>query len=381
MTRWAKAMGGLAFWAMSAFVAQAQFPGGAGGAPGLPEPLGVPSGAGMVPGPSGPVGPPMEVPEYMSLPAGGPSAFMAEDRFPECAVFFHIGGQALQRNSPAGPPLGYFNPVPPAGSSLNPATAVGFPDISPNMAWGVKGTLGILYENHAFEVTGFYIPANTATTTVAPTGGMSLPFGPLPPELAPYSSILSGATSVQPSLKTALGNIETNYRVTNLAIFNCEAIVGFRYTDLQETGNVISSAPAGSIDYQTRSFNRMLLPQLGFEHNLQPWHGISLGSQYKVGLGPNLTQSYISVNDGSGLNLVSGSQSLTTFAQVYEINAYANLFILERFRLKMGVDLMFLNGIVEPGRIYNPNLSAPSITSQTGSAFFWGPSVECQFLF
>ncbi len=381
MTRWAKAMGGLAFWALSAFVAQAQFPGGAGGGPAMPEPVGVPSGAGM---PSGPMpqyggGGPVELPDYVNLPAGSPSAFTCDEHIPECAVYLHIGGQALQRNRPVGPPLGYFNPIPAAPGV--PGTAVQWDNINPNMAWGPKGTLGILYENHAFELTGFYIPNSTSSTTIAPAGGMSLPFLPLPPELANYNSILTSATSVQPSLKTALGNIEANYRTTNLAIFGCEAIVGFRYTDLQETGTVISSAPTGSLNYQTRSFNRMLLPQIGFEHNLRPWHGISLGSSYKAAIGPNLTQSYLSVNDGQGLNLQSGSQANNYFSQVYEINAYANLLLLDRFRLKMGVDLLWLNGIMEPGRIYSQNLSSPNITSHTGSSFFWGPSIECQFLF
>lgn len=333
----------------------------------------------MIPPPLSPMADNFGPPESNSLPAGGPSAFMAEDRFPECAVFFHVGAQALQRNSPVGPQLAYFNPVPAAPG--NPTSALSYNDVDPNMAWGVRGTLGILYENHAFEVTGFYIPPSTSTITAATPNGMSLPLGSLSPDLALYSTILNNATTVQSSFKTALGNVEANYRVTNLAIFNCEAIVGFRYTDLQETGTVISGNSTGSLNYQTRGFNRMLLPQLGFEHNLQPWHGISLGSQYKVGLGPNLTQSYLYLNDGQGLNLTSGSQSGTYFSQVYEINVYANLFLLERFRLKAGVDLLWLNGIVEPGRIYSPNLNPPMISDKTGSAFFWGPSLEAQFLF
>jgi hypothetical protein len=43
--------------------------------------------------------------------------------------------------------------------------------------------------------------------------------------------------------------------------------------------------------------------------------------------------------------------------------------------------LLWLNGIVEPGRIYSPNLNPPMISDKTGSAFFWGPSLEAQFLF
>lgn len=371
MTRWAKSFGGFAIWAGCVLGAQAQFPGDGGGA--MPEPLGMPSsGGGLVPGPISPLAAPPGPDDQFSLPASSPSAFMDDPRPLETAVFLHVGAIALKQFSPAGPVV-----------ATSPTASLSYSDVDPQMLWGGRGTLGILHENHAWEITGFYIPNHGSSNSAAPTSGtMTIPFGAIPPDMA-ATGLTNTANGVIQNYYSSFGNVELNYRTTNLAIFNFEAIVGLRYTDLQQSAstNYIGATPTASSVYSATTYNRMVLPQIGFEHNLQPICGVSLGSQYKVALGPNFTESQLNLNQGTGLNLLSNSANNTTFGQIYEINLFGNINLTERFRFKAGVDVIWANGIATPGNVLNYNISSPTISSRSGSSFYWGPTFELQFLF
>ena len=370
MTRWAKSLGGLAIWAACVVGAQAQFPGD-GGLGGMPEPLGIPSGGELIPGPISPLNAPPGPSDIFSLPASSPSAFMDDPRPLETAVFIHVGAMALARFAPAGPVV---------ATSSN--TSMSYGTVIPQMNWGGRGTLGILHENYAWELTGFYVPNQSSSANTSNPAGMTIPFGAIPPEMS-AAGLTNTATGVIQSYSTSFGNIELNDRTTNLSIFNFEAIIGLRYSDIQESAitNYIGSTPSNGSSYGATTYNRMVLPQIGLEHNLQPWRGISLGSQYKVALGPNFTESQLSLTQSTGLNQFTNSATNTVFGQLYEINLFANLFILERFRFRLGMDMIWANGIATPGNIFTYDIANPTISNRTGSAFYWGPNFEFQFLF
>ncbi len=69
------------------------------------------------------------------------------------------------------------------------------------------------------------------------------------------------------------------------------------------------------------------------------------------------------------------------FSQAYELKAYVDFHVLERARIHLGYNAMWLGNVADVGNQYNFNLLDSNSLRNNGNIFFHGPMAELQFLF
>ncbi len=374
-----------------------------------PEPLPVgacpPPVPNLVPGPltpdKAPAGP---NPDCTSLPPDTPGAFQCETYPSEVAVYFDVGFQALQRQKLGKGAIAVTdqgNPTPTVKEGFvpmpNSPTAQAFNDITPNMAFGPRLTLGVLAGSDMFEVTGYYLPRNSRTTTAENPGRLFTYFFNAPPGFEGDNSLFAQVDRLTTTLDNQVGNVELNYRYNDFALTGFELIMGVRYFDVREKLsttvdqdvlthplNPVSgkSNPLDVATYSALTQNRILAPQLGFEYTcgLCPW--LAAGVLAKGAWGPNFVTDGHSLVRGDNFSGFNVSRQDTIFSQIYEIGAFAEVYVTERFKLRAGYNAMWVldcDAVVDQ---YSFDLSKPQgPINHNGSILYHGPMFELQFLF
>jgi hypothetical protein len=85
---------------------------------------------------------------------------------------------------------------------------------------------------------------------------------------------------------------------------------------------------------------------------------------------------------GDGFLGFQGARSTVQFGQMYEFNAFVDINILERARLRFGYNAMCLFNVANVGDQFDFNLqNTNNFNNLRGSVFLQGPMAELQFLF
>jgi hypothetical protein len=101
----------------------------------------------------------------------------------------------------------------------------------------------------------------------------------------------------------------------------------------------------------------------------------------KGSAGVNWWNSQVSLVRGDGLQGFSGSQNGATFASILEMGFYADILLLERARFRAGYNVLWAIGMAEASSQFNYDLRDTTGSSDIGTIFYQGPTLELQFLF
>ena len=373
-----------------------------------PEPLPVgacpPPTPNLVPGPLTPEKAPTGPADCLSLPADTPSAFQCETFPEEVAIYFSVGAQAIQRERLGKGAIGLIdetNPVPSIKTGVTPLpkspVAQSFNDIVPNMAFGPRFTLGVIAGSDMLEATGYYIPTNSRGNTTVSPGRIFTFFTNAPPGFEGVNGLFVQDDIVNTTLTNRIGNVELNYRYNNVGIQNLELICGVRYFDVKErlATNVNQNGITAPLDptlgtsnpvdvatYAAVTENRIIAPQLGFEWTcgVCPW--LAIGANAKGAWGVNFVDDGHSLIRGDGLSGFNVNRNDTIFSHMYEIGAFAEIYITERLKLRGGYNALWILNVDAVVDQYSFDLSKPQgPVNHDGSVLYHGPSIELQFLF
>jgi hypothetical protein len=366
-----------------------------------PEPVPVQN---LVPGPLTPDKAPYGPPDCLSLSPSATGAFQCETFPTEIAVFFDAGFQALQRQKLGKGAIAFQDtanttPLEKVGRVALPNSfpAQEFNDITPNMAFGPRLTLGLLAGTDIIEVTGYFIPNNSKATEFDDPGRIFVPFVNPPAGFGGDNGLFTQVDRISTTLQNQIGNVELNYRYSDVAVNGMELILGVRYFDVRERlstlvdqngitspldPNLHKSNPVDVADYTAASHNRLLAPQLGFEGNWGLCSWLSMGVLGKGAWGANFVSDSHSLFRGDGLFGFQTERSSVIFSQMYEIGAFAELHLTERMRLRAGYNALWILHVDAVVDQYNFDLSQPEgRIDHNGSILYHGPMFEMQFLF
>jgi hypothetical protein len=396
----------------------------------------------LVPGPISPQAAPMGPPDCLSLPYDHSSAFQCENYVQDCGFYVHLGAMALQRQQLGAGDIAVFNAAaqgqPPLIGSANPnpflptppgtAQALGFNSVTPPMSLGVRGTVGYLLGGQSIEFTNFYVWQNDVTSTVKQFTGLDTLFFNPPLNFA-SGNLFRRADQVSEIFGSSLFSSELNYRRWNTAFQGMDLIFGVRYINQHDNLQIVTEGtppqqqfasipvPATNVAiYQSRTFNNIVAPQIGAEYTLPFGRWLSLSGEGKAAWGANFLSTDVSLARGDGLQGFNTHRSDTNFAQIYQMAGFANVHILDRLRLRLGIQATWLCGVATANDqvdfnlmgfqarqaflANNPFIMNQPLTPQTyqmiantqnsiphghnsnnGSILYWGPLVELQFFF
>jgi hypothetical protein len=386
-------------------------PYGAARTPPEPLPIGAcpPQVPNLVPGPLTPDKAPQGPPDGMDLPPSTPGAFQSENYPTEVAIFFDAGVQALQRQklgkgAIAVQDIANTSPSVKVGTvpAPNSPTAQNFDDITPNMAFGPRLTLGVLAGTDIVEVTGYFIPNNSHTNERTDPGRIFAFFTNAPPGFGGDNGLFAQDDRISTTLQNQIGNVELNYRYSDVGVNGLELILGLRYFDVFERlGTTVdqngvlapanaqtgASNPLDVATYTAGTHNRIIAPQLGVEGNWGcqdkgPFSWLSLGVMAKGAWGVNIVSDEHSLVRGDGFTGFDVERSDNIFSMMYEIGAFAEIHITERMKVRAGYNALWVLHVDAVVDQYNFDLSKPQgNVNHDGSVLYHGPMVELQLLF
>jgi len=368
----------------------------------IPEPCPDYVAPNLVPGPLRPEIAPAGPPSSLDLPANHSSAFQEVDYPLDEGCYFHIGYQMLARAGWGNLPLFYRDPVTnlDTGTVPNRLTPIGIVlDVNqldrPTLN-GVRGTLGCLFNGHyAVEVTGFHMFEEQVQTAVGIRGRLNSFFNNVPLGFEGNNGMWLQADRAQISRAVKMTNGELNYRYTSGAVIEPELILGVRYFELQDQFNIYTGDDddtflnsqflpdrrrQASLDYITR--NRLVAPQAGFEWTPIQTTALFFGVNAKGAWGPNFAEIDTRLVRGDGRVGYDGGSTKVVFSQLYEFNAFCDLIVLDRFRVRAAYQAMWLLSMADSHRQVSFDLRDTNGKRDTDGSQFWhGPSIEMQFFF
>ncbi len=382
----------------------------------------------------------MGPPDCLSLPADHTGAFQCENYVKECGFYVDIGPIALQRNHlgagdiavvnaravgiPTGPVLP--NPFDPPPAGIMPG--LGFNSVTPPLSLGIIGKVGYLWDNQAIELESFYIWENDVQKSVNMPFSLDTLFYN-PPLAFIGEGMFRYADSVALRYGSSLFNGEVNYRRWNSAFFNgIDLIFGARYmrendilgitssgTALFDNANALGLKSPGqnAINYMVIAHNNIMAPQVGLEWNLPIFKWLTLSLLGKGAWGANYLTTDVNLTRSDGLTAFNTTRHAWTFAEVYQLGAFADINLLEKLRLRLGYTAFWLTGVAAAVDQVDFNLrgteSRNSIGVQgvanalqsgnlrsvfaaegsyphgnannSGSMIFFGPQIQLQFFF
>lgn len=396
-------------WLGQGPAAQAQYMPSPVGAARMPEPLPCtpPNLPNLVPGPISPLEAPKGPPDDLSLPACVENAFPCE-RIPlQNHCYFHIGTIGLQRQRP-GHQVTAFTDAANTDMGLdlgdvtapqNVVPAQNLNSLNPNMNFGVKATIGYLFEEQgcAVELTGFYIPQNTKSIDVTNPGQLNSYFVNPPLGFEGDNGMWLQADRIRTALATSISGAELNFRTFNKAFGGCiEPIFGLRYINLHENFGLFTDDdglsflqangapdPTRQATFATRVNTNIVAPQIGLELYKTFCKNIfGVGLYAKAAPGVSFNNIAVTLTRGDGVVGLAGTRNRTNFSQIYETGAYFDVYILERMRVRAGYTALWLADIPLATDQLGFDLSQPAGNQKNvGNVFFHGPSLEFQFLF
>jgi hypothetical protein len=339
---------------------------------------------------------------------GSPNAFYGDDLCDPYGGFFaSLGAMALKRQNLgngliAGRDPGVNIPGSPQffDTGIAPAT---FPpglapeilntsDVDPNYMWGPRFTIGYQEADSIVEVTGFYLIQTSSSVEIRDMSRIDLPFAvfPIPIGFEGNNNLFLQADIARMSIETAMGNIETNYRVATGA--GWEWICGIRYLDLSERFSIyvdddsLSTAGLAPVDlttiatYTIRSHSRILGPNMGFEGEWPVAHWLAIGFNGKGTWGVNFSEVDILLQRGDGFVNPEGPdthRSNNQFSHMYEIGGFLDFLISERVRFRGGYQALWVVNVPEAHAQMDFNLAnTAGAVSTDGSILFHGPILE-----
>jgi hypothetical protein len=354
----------------------------------------------LVPGPITPAQLPPGPDESHSLSAGVTNAFPdCEPYAPDCGIYVHFGTMALERKKFGNQPLAVLDPQ-------NLDTGVHPPTPSPVildgsnlgefMHWGGRGTLGVQWENHAFEVSGWGVVGGKNAFTRTMPGQIDVLASTTPFGFSGDNGLFLQADRARIEKYWKMYGAEVNYRVADPALTDFELIVGARFIYLNETftlsvdDDAISAPRAdGTPDplrqavYRVESKNFIVAPQLGFEWSHCTYiPGVTAGITGKGAWGLDFPTYHNQLTRGDGFNGFSKSNNATAFTHVYEVGAFVDFHLLERMRVRAGYQALWLLNVAnvqDQIELNFGNTEGPRKT--TGDLFFHGPLLEIQLYF
>jgi hypothetical protein len=374
------------------------------GAARMPEPIPCAPVPNVVPGPLTAAQAPPGPPDCLSLPEGHSSAFQCENYAVDCNFYATLGGIGLRRQRLGNLPIATLDPqnrdIGAASFFIQPLrfqqVIQNANELSSGYEWGPTGTVGFLMpEGHAFELSGFYLPAETRNNDRAINGRINVfntgnVFG-----FSGDNGLFLQADRDRVSQTTGLWGAQVNYRYSNIGIEQAELILGVRYTNFSESFSVFTDDdgltfqdnlgrpdPRRQATQKTNAQNQLLAPQVGAEYGflVRPW--LSVGGTGHIAPGVNFLRTNNTLVRGDGFIGVIGTRDQTIFSQLYDISFWFDVHLTERARVRAAYTAMWLLQIQTAESMYDYN-SANTFgrMDHNGSVFFHGPSVEFQFLF
>lgn len=357
----------------------------------------------LVPGPLRPEIAPAGPGEQLSLPLNHTSAFQ-EETFPlEQAWWFNIGSQALTRTGWGSYPLFYTSPVSgPLDSGIVPTrltpqrVVADANQIDLPLMWGVRGSIGYIYDGHyALELAGYTMFQQTNGYNLENPGRLNSYFFNIPLGFEGNNGLWRQADRIQLERTFRLSNAEVNYRYTSGGVTEPELIMGIRYMDMYDRFGIATGDddiaflnPSGYADPRRQATltytarNRIIAPQLGFEWVPVNAQIAMFGFNAKGAWGANFTELDGHLSRGDGFTGFDGSKSKVIFSQIYEINAFLDLCVLERMRVRAGYQAMWILNVADSQDQISFDLrDTYGKGSYNGTQFWHGPTMEMQFLF
>jgi hypothetical protein len=272
-------------------------------------------------------------------------------------------------------------------------------DIIPDMAFGVRGTVGYLWGNQAVELTGFIIPDNTKADDKIIRGRINVFFHDPPIGFEGDNGMWLHADRLFTQFTTAVSSAELNYRWWNPGIHQAELILGVRYVYLREKLSIYTGDddftfhdfnnnpdPVRQATYATQTHNNIIAPQIGMEYAtacplpILSW--IQVGGMAKAAAGPNIININNTLTRGDGFVGFNNRHNTVGFGQVYELTGFFDFSMLERFKIRAGYTAMWLVDVATASDQVDFSLANPQGRHNThGTALFHGPQIELQFLF
>jgi hypothetical protein len=407
MTRWWLSVALTAVCLSQAPALRAQYlpcpPAGGGSLPPEPAPFCLTEPAN--PGPLSPKVAPHVPLDCLGIPDHVPGAFGDCNYTPECAVYVHLGTIGLQRQQLGHGPVAFREPT---ITTLNtPETGIlplvrtltvaqDFNDLQPQYQFGVKASVGLIYDNCALEFTGFYLPENTSSVETRNPDRLDTLFTNFPLGFEGNDGLGLRDDRVRTSLQTAIGDAEINYRYWNKALTGAELILGVRYLDLHERLSVLVDEegltdvsavtglpfPTTMATYSVRAHSHIVAPQIGFEYQYCCKDCLVLGCVAKAAFGVDYYEQDVTLFRGDGLLGLHGHQSNTQFSHMYEIGGFIDWYFWERMRVRMGYEAFWVVNVPVAVDSVDFNLAnTAGRLKEDGSVFYHGPIVELQILF
>jgi hypothetical protein len=263
-------------------------------------------------------------------------------------------------------------------------------DTNPNAGFRLTGAYRV-DSRFGVELTGFYIPSRSTTSSVSSSGQLGsqdllLPFFDVTTNQESYTELSFSpdyAGSAQATLENNLGGFELNgtWSMQAQGAWKYDLIGGLRFLQLRESYTIRTSSPyippnPADIWNTTDSFdakNRFYGVQVGVRafYDSGPWVGSAVG---KLALGSMQQRvsinGFLETNDfnnygapqtfGGGyfaLPSNSGDHSRNTFAVVPEVGLNLGYRITPQATIFVGYSFLYASSVARPGQQINRNIN------------------------
>jgi hypothetical protein len=263
-------------------------------------------------------------------------------------------------------------------------------DTNPNAGFKLSGTYRI-DSRWGVELTGFYVPSRSTTSSVSSSGQLGsgdllLPFFDVTTGKESYTEISFSPDyrgSAQATLDNNLGGFELNatWSMPVQGAWNLDLIGGLRFLQLRESYTIQTSSPyippnPADIWNTTDSFaarNRFYGAQIGIRawYDSGPWVGSAVG---KLALGSMQQQvsinGFLETNDFDNFEAAqtfpgayfalpsnSGNHSRSEFAAVPEIALNVGYRITPQATIFVAYSFLYASNVARPGDQINRNIN------------------------
>jgi len=277
------------------------------------------------------------------------------------------------------------------GAPPNAPVAVDFDNLGALFALGGRATLGYRTDCAALEFSGFYLPDDERGVQVIAPGRLDAVFINPPPGFTGTNGLFQQADRIRATFRSGLGNAEINGRWFSNEQPGPQFLLGVRYVDLQERFQIFTDddslsrlprSPARSATYTSRTFNRIVAPQLGIACDKCLCDWLAVGGSLKGAWGVNFVHSDLLLQRGDGLVGLSTDNARTRFSHLYEVGLFVDIHCVDRARLRIGYNFLWLVDVAEAVDQIDYNLANPNGTrNNNGSVFYQGPLIELQLTY
>jgi hypothetical protein len=312
---------------------------------------------------------------------------------PDEACWFLEGGPiALMRERWEGGPF----------LTKNGHTLLDKDDLESALEWGGRLTAGTRCSDCSeFEITGFVVPNMHMASSGRGLFNVNLPvfnhpFG--------FDDFATNASLVAVEYSTDMGGFEVLWRRWNL-LGCCDPCcgtacsgkttsvsagleLGLRYLNVREDFSIYSQAgplpgPNGFQDfvYRARANNHIVGPEIGLQARSCPWLGFDILFSSRLTLAANFITTDATLGELTGVTAFDKNRDEVSFAQVWDNSIYLRLRATAHLDLRVGYQLLWVNGYAGASDQFSPNLAKPGQLDDNNGALFHGPAMLLQISF